>query len=43
MSTTTEKPAGPTAIRPFRDGQVHFSILPGSVEKNRHLVGRTLA
>jgi hypothetical protein len=25
------------------DGQVHFSILPGSVEKNRHLVGRTLA
>ena len=25
------------------DGQVHFSILPGSVEKNRYLVGRTLA
>jgi hypothetical protein len=25
------------------DGQVHFSILPGSVEKNRHLLGRTVA
>jgi hypothetical protein len=25
------------------DGQIQFSILPGSVEKNRHLVGRTLA
>lgn len=25
------------------DGQVHISILPGSVEKNRHLPGRTLA
>lgn len=25
------------------DGQVHFSILPGSVAKNRHLLGRTLA
>ena len=23
------------------DGQVHFSILPGSVAKNHHLVGRT--
>ena len=23
------------------DGQVHFTILPGSVEKNRHLLGRT--
>lgn len=22
------------------DGQVHFSILPGSVGKNRHLLGR---
>lgn len=21
------------------DGQVHFSVLPGSVEKNRHLLG----
>jgi hypothetical protein len=25
------------------DGQVHFTVLPGSVEKNRHLVGRALA
>lgn len=25
------------------DGQVHFSILPGSIAKNRHLLGRTLA
>ena len=25
------------------DEQVHFSILPGSVEKNRHLLGRTVA
>lgn len=25
------------------DGQVHFSILPGSRAKNRHLLGRTVA
>jgi len=25
------------------DGQVHFSILPGAVAKNRHLLGRTVA
>jgi integrase len=25
------------------DGQVHFSILPGSVAKNRHLLGGTIA
>lgn len=25
------------------DGQVHFSILPGSVPKNRHLLDRTVA
>jgi hypothetical protein len=25
------------------DGQVHFTILPGSLEKNRHLIGRALA
>lgn len=25
------------------DGQIHFTILPGSVEKNRHLLGRTVA
>ncbi len=25
------------------DGQVHFTILPGSIEKNRHLLGRTVA
>jgi hypothetical protein len=24
------------------DGQVHFAILPGSVAKNRHLLGRTV-
>ena len=23
------------------DGQVHFSILPGSVDRNRHLLGST--
>jgi hypothetical protein len=26
-----------------QDGQVHFTVLPGSVEKNRHLIGRALA
>lgn len=25
------------------DAQVHFAILPGSLDKNRHLLGRTLA
>ena len=25
------------------DGQVHFSVLPGSVAKNRHLLGTTVA
>jgi hypothetical protein len=25
------------------DGQVHFTVLPGSVEKNRRLTGRALA
>ena len=25
------------------DGQVHFTVLPSSVEKNRHLIGRALA
>ena len=25
------------------DGQVRFIVLPGSVEKNRHLIGRALA
>jgi hypothetical protein len=25
------------------DGQVHFAILPGLVEKNRHLLGRMVA
>lgn len=25
------------------DGQVHLSILPGSVEKNRHLLARTVS
>lgn len=25
------------------DGQVHFTILPGSVEKNRHLLRNTVA
>ncbi len=25
------------------DGQVHFTMLPGSVAKNRHLLGRTVA
>ncbi len=25
------------------DGQVHFIILPGSIAKNRHLLGRTVA
>jgi hypothetical protein len=25
------------------DGQVHFIILPGALEKNRHLVSRALA
>ena len=25
------------------DGQVHFTVLPVTLEKNRHLVGRALA
>ena len=25
------------------DGQVHFTVLPGSLERNRHLIGRALA
>lgn len=25
------------------EGQVHFSILPGSIPKNRHLLGGTVA
>jgi hypothetical protein len=25
------------------DGQVHFAVLPGSLENNRHLIGRALA
>ena len=25
------------------DGQVHYTVLPGSLEKNRHLIGRALA
>jgi hypothetical protein len=25
------------------DGQVHFTILPGSVDKNRHLLDRSVA
>lgn len=25
------------------DGQVHFTILPGSLAKNRHLLGRTVS
>lgn len=25
------------------DGQVHFAVLPGSLEENRRLVGRALA
>jgi hypothetical protein len=25
------------------DGQVHFTVLPGSVDKNRHLIDRALA
>jgi hypothetical protein len=25
------------------DGQVHFTVLPGALEKNRHLIGRALA
>ena len=25
------------------DGQVHFVILPGPVDKNRHLLGKTVA
>ena len=26
-----------------QDGQVHFTVLPGSLAKNRHLIGRALA
>ena len=25
------------------DGQMHFAVLPGPLEKNRHLIGRALA
>jgi hypothetical protein len=24
------------------DGRIHFAVLPGSLEKNRHLIGRAL-
>ena len=24
-------------------GQVHFTVLPGAVDRNRHLIGRALA
>jgi hypothetical protein len=24
-------------------GQVHFAVMPGALEKNRHLIGRVLA
>lgn len=26
----------------LEDGQVHFTVLPGSLDKNRHLIGRAL-
>ena len=26
-----------------KDGQVHFSILPGSLERNRRLIGRAVS
>jgi hypothetical protein len=25
------------------DGQVHFAVLPGSLAKNRHLIGKAMA
>jgi hypothetical protein len=25
------------------DGQIHFTVLPGSLSKNRHLLGHTAA
>jgi hypothetical protein len=31
------------AVAVDRDGQVHFTVLPGALEKNRHLIGRALA
>ena len=27
-------------VRVDDDGQIHFAVLPGSVEKSRHLLGR---
>jgi hypothetical protein len=30
-------------VRVDGDGQVHFTILPGSVAKNLHLLGRTVS
>jgi hypothetical protein len=39
-------PSGQAVVRIVAiddDGQVHFSILPGSVAKNRHLLGRIVA
>ena len=36
-------PAVVRVVAVDEDGQVHFTVLPGSVEKNRHLIGRALA
>ena len=40
------QPAGAAVVRVVavdQDGQVHFAVLPGSLEKNRHLIGHALA
>jgi quercetin dioxygenase-like cupin family protein len=37
------KRTGSPRIHRHPHGQVHFTVLPGYVEKNRHLIGRALA
>jgi hypothetical protein len=43
MSASPSSTAVVRVVAVDDDGQVHFSILPGSVAKNRHLLDRTVA
>lgn len=42
LGAQTEVVTRSTDVSVDGDGQVHFAILPGSLDKNRHLLGRTL-
>lgn len=43
LAGNTEARAVVRVVAVDDDGQIHFAILPGSVAKNRHLLGRTSA